>query len=148
MSHPSITLIVASRFENVSLIGAAVNGICRTLLANTYAYQMELCIVEACNNIVEHGFKHDGSHQFTLTLTFLNDRITIVLEYDGQPFVPSGEGDLAFDPDNLDTLPEGGMGLYFIKQLMSSVEYNHRKGMNVITMTKLIPQDEPSQIAS
>lgn len=141
-------MTVASRFENISLVGAAVNGISRTMFADTQAYQMELCVVEACNNVVEHGFQHDGSRQFTLTMNLLTDRILLVLEYDGPAFEPSGSGTLDFDPENLDSLPEGGMGLFFIKQLMSSVEYKHFNGMNTITMTKLTQQDESASIAA
>jgi anti-sigma regulatory factor (Ser/Thr protein kinase) len=43
---------------------------------------------------------------------------------------------LEFDANNLDKLPEGGMGLYLIDTIMDTREYTTSGNRNILTVTK------------
>jgi len=43
---------------------------------------------------------------------------------------------LDYDPDDLASLPEGGMGLYLLHSLMDHVDYVSRDGRNVLTLER------------
>jgi serine/threonine-protein kinase RsbW len=45
---------------------------------------------------------------------------------------------LEFDPDDIDSIPEGGMGLYIIDQLMTDSNYSTDNGINTFTMKKIL----------
>jgi serine/threonine-protein kinase RsbW len=51
---------------------------------------------------------------------------------------------LQFDPSNVKTLPERGMGTFILKSLMDEVGYEIVKGRNVLTMSKSIKTRAPS----
>jgi serine/threonine-protein kinase RsbW len=132
-----ILFSASARLENVSLIGAAVRGICSSLSNNAQAYQFELCVVEACNNIVEHAFQYDETQQFTVQVTVEEHTIVLEVRYQGKEFAPAFVSpELMFDPLDCDTFPEGGMGLILIHQFMDKVEYNYEHGINRMVMTK------------
>ena len=46
---------------------------------------------------------------------------------------------LEFDPEDLRSIPEGGMGLVIIKEIMDSTGYKTEDGKNHLTMTKKLP---------
>ena len=43
---------------------------------------------------------------------------------------------LEFDPRDLENLPEGGMGLFLIQQIMDKVSYNVKDNTDTLSMTK------------
>jgi serine/threonine-protein kinase RsbW len=124
-------------FDNVRLVGQAINTICVNVCSTSTAYQIELATVEVCNNIVEHAYNESAGEIFIeltldeshLTLRFLDTGIPVP-EALTQP--PTFE----FDADNLDKLPEGGMGLYLIETIMDTREYSRLNNQNILTVTK------------
>jgi serine/threonine-protein kinase RsbW len=46
--------------------------------------------------------------------------------------------DLDYDPNDIDNLPESGMGLYLIKQLMDDLDYYSINGKNYFTLRKFL----------
>lgn len=52
-----------------------------------------------------------------------------------------------FDPDSIpepviETAPEGGMGIYFMRRLMDRVHYEFRDGCAILTLEKKLPSDD------
>jgi serine/threonine-protein kinase RsbW len=48
----------------------------------------------------------------------------------------AGRGRFDFDPENLDGVPAGGMGLSLISMLMDEVNYDSRDGQNVLSLVR------------
>lgn len=145
MSASQIAITAAGTFESVSLVGAAVEGVCRTLVSSSAAHKVELAVVEACNNIIEHAYKYDGTQEFTLIVALSEERIVCSLQYGGKPFPEDVElpENFEFDINDLDNLPEGGMGLFLMGQLMDTIEVGTTEtGRNVLILTKNWQQNE------
>ncbi|MCZ7603337.1 MAG: hypothetical protein M5R37_10725 [Melioribacteraceae bacterium] len=43
---------------------------------------------------------------------------------------------MEYDPEDIENLPEGGMGLYIIDQLMDEISYKVLDGVNIFSMKK------------
>jgi serine/threonine-protein kinase RsbW len=81
---------------------------------------------EALNNLVLHG---DPS-EIHIELEPHPDRLVIRLMDDGRTFDP-----LTASPPDLESLPEGGMGIFIMRSFMDEIAY--RAGQpNTLTMTK------------
>lgn len=144
---PHIVLTTTTTFENVSLVGTALKAICRSVISEAEAYQFELGVVEACNNIIEHAYQYNPDGEFSIHINFFNDRIVCTMRYGGHAFPNniSLPTNLEFDPDNLESLPEGGMGLFLINSLMDAVEFSRdQDGFNSLVLTKYF-QPNPNQ---
>jgi anti-sigma regulatory factor (Ser/Thr protein kinase) len=100
----------------------------------TYAVQM--AVDEACSNIIEHAYKGGQSGQIECTYEISPETLTITLCDQGQPFDPT----YASAPDlsaKLKDRASGGLGIYFIRKLMDSVEYCFADGCgNVLKLVK------------
>ena len=81
---------------------------------------IELALVEALTNIVEHGYGHDTTEPVRLRLLERSGALEIDIWDRGRP-IPDGmientdvSTTFLYDPTDLDGLPEGGMGLALI----------------------------------
>lgn len=100
--------------------------------------EIEICLVEALNNVVRHSFKEESSHEIDVELNYVNGILEIKIVEDGFPRPAMDSPELEFDPDDIDNIPEGGMGLFIIDQLMDETSYNSENGINTLIMKKSI----------
>ena len=113
----TIRLVIDSNLQNVFLIGLSVRGICAGLpLSEEAAYQVEVSVVEAVNNAIEHAYQNQAGHEVKVLITLPGDRITFQVCDSGSSMdagsIPASR--LDFDPNHWERLPEGGMGLHII----------------------------------
>ena len=145
MDEKLIKLICDSRIDLVPLLGKAVKGICTSLNINEeLLYQLELCIVEAINNVICHGYKNTLGHEIEVLVILKDDKITFQMTDNGFKNLNTKRS-LEFDPKVIDSLPESGMGLFIIQQIMDEVSHQEVAGKNVITMSKkILDKHKPS----
>ena len=87
--------------------------------------------VEAFNNSVIHAYRGMSPGPVEVELEVGADELSVRVIDQGQ----------AFDPEkvpkpNLAALPEGGLGLFIIKNFMDQVSYRRIDAKNVLTMVK------------
>lgn len=145
MNAPSIRLTIASRLENVPLIGAALRDLCRAAkLPREDCRAIELCVSEAVVNSIEHAYERSPAHEVTVTVRDEGHRLAIVVRDTGRPMAADmlarkrREG-YAFDPGHIDRIPTSGRGLALIQSYMDSVTYHAAAGGNDLVMTKKKP---------
>lgn len=134
-----LTLSINSSLENVVLVSLAVRGICRyTFEDEELPGQMELCVVEAVNNTIKHAYGGQSGNEVRVTITLSADHIIFAISDSGRAMVRSEPLEPAINPDDLESLPESGMGLFIIRSAMDQVDYRSQDGWNTLTMTKFI----------
>jgi serine/threonine-protein kinase RsbW len=94
--------------------------------------------VEAFNNAVIHAYKDLDPGAVEVDMEVFQDLLRVKISDRGRSFVP----DRVPEPD-LDALPEGGLGLFIIRNFMDRVQYERIGEINVLTMEKrLEPQGD------
>ena len=99
---------------------------------------VEICLTEALNNVIKHAYKGESSNQISIIIRLNNNQLEIDIIDEGFPRKNLIISELNFDPTDIDNLPEGGMGLYIIKQLMDDLNYYSLNGKNYFTLKKQI----------
>lgn len=133
----SLSLTLDSRLQNVGLAGAAVRGVC--LLAGCGPQEadlLQLAVVEALNNAIEHAYRGRPGQLVEVRLSLDGGRLLVEVSDHGQPMSDPRPRPPEFDAQDLSTLPEGGLGLFLIHQIMDQVQYRSRQGRNTLKMTK------------
>ncbi|QTA91077.1 ATP-binding protein [Desulfonema magnum] len=99
---------------------------------------IQLAIDEACTNTIIHGLKKDPSRTFQLIIQWKTDEIEILIHEKGEPFDPSATR--IPDPEaSLEDRPVGGLGIYFVRELMDKVEYRtDEEGIKTLRMVKRV----------
>lgn len=98
--------------------------------------EIEICLVEALNNVVRHSYKEESGHEIKIELINSENSFEIIIIENGLPRPEMDKPDLEFDPDDIDNIPEGGMGLFIIDQLMDETAYSSEEGKNILVMKK------------
>jgi serine/threonine-protein kinase RsbW len=133
-----ISINIDSRLNQVHLVGYAVHGICSQLgLGDIVVYQIELAVVEAVNNAIKHAYGSVGGHPVEVVISINEKRLQFEICDEGETInILKKSTDLDFDPQNKTSLPEGGMGLHIMEQVMDDVTYFVRDGRNCLILCK------------
>ena len=99
-------------------------------------FNINLALDEVVTNVIRYGHEDDGrEHPIVVRLALDGGVLTAEVEDDGRAFNPLE----APAPDlnaSIDDRGIGGLGIYLVRSVMSSVEYRREDGRNVLTMRK------------
>ena len=132
-----IDIILQSKFSKVVATSKLVREYCsKKNISRDECDEIEICIIEALNNIIEHSYGRIESHQIKIELTFEKLCLKIKLTDKGKSRKNIKKAELKVNPSNIQSLPERGMGLFIIEKLMNKVSYESYNGSNTFTMIK------------
>ncbi len=136
------TTIYPARFEYLDAIREFAAEAARVAgLDDKALYNLQLVVDEAASNIIEHAYQGIQDGQIEISLDVSKTAITIVMRDHGKRFDP----DQAIEPDvnaSLEERDEGGLGLFFMRQLMDQVRFEWLPGQgNLLTMVKFLSQN-------
>jgi serine/threonine-protein kinase RsbW len=139
---PKLWLAIQSRFEDVALLGVAVERVClHAGMPGETAYRVHLCVAEAANNAIEHSHEFDASRQVQVEVEIARADVRIQVIDRGKAMASDALTAARRRPaeyEDVASLPSRGMGLYLIQSIMDSVEYRSENGTNRLIMTKTI----------
>ncbi len=126
---------VPANAENLKKIRDFVSGYidkCEGL--ESYKDEIVLAIDEACQNVIRHAYR-DKDGDVAIKLSFQNKEFIVSLEDDGTPAIPE-----KIKPRNIEDIKPGGLGTFFINQIMDSVSFQLTSPhwVNCLTMKKKI----------
>lgn len=127
---------IESNFSEVTNACSKLSDFCNENYLNTFASELQLVLTEALNNIIEHAYKKEDKNYIEIQLKYTDKKFTIILSDEGLQNSADLTRDLVFDPDDIDSIPERGMGLFIINKIMSKVEYRRTNNKNTFILIK------------
>ena len=116
-------LTVSGYFKNLANIADFIGQAARQAeLDDKAVYAIQMAVDEACANIIEHAYGGEGKGQIQLMYTVKDDGLQVTIIDQGSSFDPAQMPKL----DTTAPLSERtrrGMGLFFIHNLVDSVDY-------------------------
>ena len=97
--------------------------------------QLELMLVEALNNVVEHAYLEKAGSSINIELEMIDHNAVMKITDNGI----SAPGSVLIEGSELPdvtALPEGGWGLCLIQALADSIEYHRYPSHNMLVLTK------------
>ena len=136
----------ASSLDEIFLVSLVVNQLCSHMgLDEVLTYQIELCAVEAVTNAIRHAYQNEPGNEVTVLIRFDETRIDLEIRDRGGPMpsrcverLRNGSKVLDFDPSDIAALPENGMGLQIMHEVMDETAYSSEDGGNCLRLTKLL----------
>jgi anti-sigma B factor antagonist len=104
--------------------------------------QVVIAINEACMNVIQHAYKGNNEGEIILEILNNDGEFEFLLKDFAEPIDCA-----SIKPRALDELRPGGLGTYFIQEIMDNCTYGHLEGAggNFLRMTKrMIPPRAPS----
>jgi len=106
-------------------------------LHNELQLDILLVLEELVANIISYAFDDNAEHKIVIRLAVNNKTLAVKIEDDGKAFNPLDYP----TPDITKPLEQrkaGGLGIFFVKELMDSIEYERKENKNILTITKSV----------
>lgn len=137
-----IRLFIDSQLAHVRLLGSAVRGIGKELdLSNEQVGQLELMLVEAVNNVIEHAYENKAGNDIRVRVEYdPAEQFKMIISDRGHP-MPDVQIQTRLADDEVlmpepESLPEGGWGLGLISMLADSFHYERNQDGNHLHLSK------------
>jgi serine/threonine-protein kinase RsbW len=132
------TLILKNDVAELEQVMELIADVCaRHSIPPETEYDLTLALDEVITNVARHAYPEGEEHQFTLEVTVSDEEFSARVEDDGVAFDPT-----AHPAPNLDTpleeRKEGGLGIFLVRQIMTSVEYQRVAGKNLMILRKTL----------
>lgn len=103
-------------------------------------YTLNLCLEEIMSNIVLYGFPDAKEHTIALDMLYQEDPPQVILRIEdaGIPFNPLEDAPCPPLGTSLAERKQGGLGVYLVKKLMSSIVYARENNSNVLKIIKYL----------
>ncbi len=136
-SEVKVDVVIPTHTRYLSLVGSIGEEVAREIVPysgdrEALGYNLNLVLTEAMANAIEHGSNNSRKSDIKISIHLDKNELCIRVEDNGDGF------DLtSVPPPDLDNpSDDGGLGLFFIKSLMDTVQYYQAKSGNVLEMRK------------
>ncbi len=130
---------IASDYEQVSEVNKLIRVfLLKENLEMLICNAVEICLNEALNNVIKHAYGGKSKYGIDINIRKNVKYLEIEIIDNGESRAKLDTPTLDFDPEDIDNLPESGMGLYIIHQLMDEVNYITLNGKNYFTLKKYL----------
>lgn len=137
-----LLVVYSARFENLDRVRDFVGDQAEQCgLEPAAVYAVQLAVDEAFSNIIEHAYGGESDEKIECTTQISSNELIITLRDCGHAFNP-GEVPTPDLEAELEEREVGGLGLYFIRQLMDDVQFTFdhdpqkNRACNVLRMVK------------
>lgn len=145
-----IELKVPAKADYVGVVRLFVSGVAHRM---GFSYDdiedMKVAVAEACTNVVTHAYPEQKGHIRVECNIYANE-LVMVVEDKGTSFdqeqVEQKLGPIDIN-NPVQSLKEGGLGIYLMKSLMDHVQITNYNGV-AVRMTKFLERDEVESNAS
>ena len=121
-SHPRWLRLVRPWVKEISSISGFSNSECAKIV---------LAVDEACTNIIRHTLGGCCDKELQLECRKVKKGLEFILR-DRGPAIDCNK----IKHRKLEDVKPGGLGVFFIRQIMSEVRYGRKRGVNYIRMVK------------
>lgn len=129
-------LILKNEISEISKLATFIDQVGEEMsLSPELIFNLNLVLEEAISNVILYAYPKEEHQEISLSVQKKDDSIIFVLTDSGKEFDPT----LAPDADITLSAEErqiGGLGIFLIRQIMNTVEYQRINGQNVLTLAK------------
>ncbi|HLQ70606.1 MAG TPA: anti-sigma B factor RsbW [Bacillota bacterium] len=140
-----IEMKVPAKPEYVGVVRLSISGIANRMGFNYEDIEdLKVALSEAITNAVTHAYYEEDDGEVTIGFGVYDNRLEVMVADRGGSFnlndIKGGIGPYK-QSESVETLREGGFGLFLIDALMDKVEINNDYGV-IVLMTKYLSETE------
>ncbi|RLL42146.1 anti-sigma B factor RsbW [Oceanobacillus piezotolerans] len=140
-----IEMKVPAKAEYVGVVRLSLSGIANRM---GFSYEdiedLKIALSEAITNAVTHAYEEEENSGIAIAFGIYEDRLEIMVADHGGSFdldeIKNNTGPYK-ENDSIETVREGGFGLFLINALMDEVQINNNDGV-IVLMTKYLNETE------
>ncbi|MCH2043198.1 MAG: ATP-binding protein [Saprospiraceae bacterium] len=131
-------IIVTNEISSIEYVADQFTAHCQTdSIDPKVIIKVNVVFDELLSNIIKYSYEEEGAHPIYVDFGYDDGRLNIQIRDKGLPFNPFH----VTPPDFSVPLEErtiGGLGIYLVKNLMDTYQYERINQENVVTMSKFV----------
>jgi len=131
---------IINEYERIGPLCRKVQDLLEPVFSTDETDEIMIGFAEALNNVVEHSYRDQTDQNIDISLVVTEDSLEITITDFGQGMSSAKfaaiPDQVQFDPETLESFPEGGMGISLIKSCMDNSTYQPSDAGNVLTLVK------------
>ena len=132
------TLTIPSQTERLNDVREFVSALARTHgFVEDDINKITIAVDEACTNIIKYGYAYAPDQSIDVDIIRNGNDFEIIISDNGKQF----DANAIQSPDMKDYFAQyrrGGLGVYLMKRIMDTVEFNLHSDKNVLRMMKTL----------
>ena len=130
------TLNLNNKVSEITKLNAFVKSATATLnMESGLANKIKLAVEEAVTNVIDYAYPNGTEGNININIEADEHRVRFILSDSGTEFDPTGVSK-ADTTLTVDERPIGGLGVFLVRNLMDSINYERVDGKNVFRMEK------------
>ena len=129
-------LVIKNDITEISKLAIFIEELSEELaLAPELTFNLNLVLEEAVSNVILYAYGEEKQKEITLLANMSDNNLIFVLTDSGQEFDPTKvpDADVTLSAEEREI---GGLGIFLIRQIMNTIEYQRIDGKNVLIMGK------------
>src|SRR3972149_10941759 len=123
-------LIVPARYDRIKQVcDFVVAAADRAGLDESSKFHCQRAVDEACTNIIEHGYEGEDRGLIEVACESEEGELVITIQDWARRFDPSTVPEPKLNT-SVEGMGIGGLGIYFMRQIMDAVEFSYENGGN------------------
>ena len=129
-------LVIKNDISEISKLAVFIDELGEEMnLTPELIFNLNLVLEEAVSNVILYAYGKEEQKEISLVAYLSDNNLVFVLTDSGMEFDPTKvpDADVTLSAEEREI---GGLGIYLIRQIMNTVEYQRIDGKNVLTMRK------------
>ena len=129
-------LVIKNDITEISKLAIFIEELSEELdLAPELVFNLNLALEEAISNVILYAYGEERQTEISLSANMSDNNLTFVLTDYGKEFDPTKvpDADVTLSAEEREI---GGLGIFLIRQIMNTIEYQRVDGKNVLIMGK------------
>lgn len=131
-------LILHNDVQQIALLGDYIDAIAEeTGIDPALAMSLNLALEEAVTNVIMYAYPEGTDGTVDITTTADTQSLTFTIKDSGKAFDPTqhAEADITLSAEER---PIGGLGIFLVRKIMDTVDYERKDGFNILTLKKVL----------
>ena len=130
------SLTITNKVSEITKLNAFVQSVTTAIhMENQLAHKIKLAVEEAVTNCIEYAYPADTIGDVTVAIEADDTIIRFIITDAGANFDPTNVSK-ADTTLSVDERPIGGLGVFLVRNLMDSINYERIEGKNILRMEK------------
>ena len=130
------TLVIANKLEEITRLNAFVKSVTTALnIESGLANKLKLAVEEVVTNIISYAYPNKAEDQVEIVVEADKSLIRFIITDSGVEFDPTSVSK-ADTTLTLDERPIGGLGIFLVRNLMDSINYERTDNKNRLRLEK------------
>ena len=129
-------LVIKNEISEINKLAIFIEGLGEELnLTPDLVFNLNLVLEEAVSNVILYAYPKEESQEISLSAKMSGSNLVFVLTDSGKEFDPTQapDADITLSAEERQI---GGLGIFLIRQIMNTVEYQRIDGKNILTLGK------------